>query len=96
MRANRKDANQSAIEAALRRVGAGYADCTVAALGFDILIFFRGATYVCEIKNPDQPKSARCLTPLELKRKEQMESRGVRYHVVETVDEVLRLIGATR
>jgi hypothetical protein len=96
MRACRKDNNQPAIEKELASVGAGFIDCTVAALGLDLIVMFRGQVYFCEVKNPAMPPSKRLLTPLEIKRKEQIEMKGLKYHVIETGEQVLRLIGAIR
>jgi hypothetical protein len=95
--ANRKDANQPEIEQALRSVGAEVIDCTIAPdLGFDLLVAFRSKLHVVEIKNPKQPLSKRKLTDGEEKRKKQLEYKGVKYNVIETTDEILRLIGAIR
>ena len=62
----RVDANQEAIVAALRKIG-----CTVAILSPvgggvpDLLVGFRGKTFLLEVKDYAQPPSKRRLTPDE-------------------------------
>jgi hypothetical protein len=95
MRSNRKDANHSIIEQALKRAGAVCIDCTVApALGFDLLVAFRGKLYIAEVKDGNKPPSQRKLTEGEAARKEQVEYKGVQYNVLESVDDALAMIGA--
>jgi hypothetical protein len=65
--AARVDANQPAIVAGLRAAG-----CTVAAAhavgrGFpDLVVGYRGCTYLLEVKDGDKPRSARQLTPAQV------------------------------
>ena len=52
MRAKRTDANQSAIVAVLREVGATVVDLSAVGKGCpDLLVGFRGVTYLLEVKN---------------------------------------------
>jgi hypothetical protein len=66
--AARVDANQPAIVAGLRAAG-----CTVAAAhavgrGFpDLVVGYRGCTYLLEVKDGDKPPSARNLTTAQVK-----------------------------
>jgi hypothetical protein len=93
----RKDGNQSSIAQALARVGASFIDTTKdPTLGFDGLILYRGRVFIAELKNPEQPASARQLTDGEQKRKQQCEAHGVAYNVIEDVNAALRLIGAIK
>ncbi len=84
------DANQAAIVAALRGVGASVALTHPLGGGFpDLTVGFRGVNYLLEVKNLDG-KGDR-LTDDE--RRWHDEWRG-RVHVVRTVDEALKRIGA--
>ena len=97
MRANRIDANQPEIVAALRRAGAEWIPTSGdPKIGFDGLIAFRGELHVAEIKDGSKPPSERQLTDCEAKRKEQLEYKNVAYNVLESVDDALRLIGVIR
>jgi len=52
MRGRRTDANQSAIVSALRAVGASVVDLSAVGKGCpDLLVGFRGRTYLLEVKN---------------------------------------------
>jgi len=90
----RTDANQTEIARALRDVGAVFISLTAApTVGFDALIFFRSRVYVVEIKNGSLSPSARQLTEGERNRKAQVESAGVKYNVIENVQQALELLG---
>jgi hypothetical protein len=88
--ASRVDGNQPAIVAALRAIGAYVLHTHQLKNCFDLLVGYRGRTHLMEIKDPAQPPSARKLTPGEAKFRE--EWKGSPYHVVETVDEAIRII----
>lgn len=95
--AKRKDDNHREITQALEKAGALVIDCTIAPqLGFDCLVLHRSALHIVEIKNPLRPPSARRLTPGEARRKEQIEYKGIRYNIVETTAEALKLIGVLK
>ena len=91
MRAKRTDANQSAIMAVLREVGATVVDLSAVGKGCpDLLVGFRGVTYLLEVKNvkgknkttPDQDVFYAWW-------------RGAPVTIVRTADEALSAIGAT-
>ncbi|GAB3663954.1 hypothetical protein GCM10027594_32450 [Hymenobacter agri] len=90
--ASRIDANQPAIVAALRGIGASVLHVHQLKNCFDLLVGYRGRTFLLEIKDPSQPPSKRQLTPGEAEFKAQW--RGTPYHVVHTVDEALALLTA--
>jgi hypothetical protein len=96
-RANRKDANHAAIARLLQQVGAHVIDAAVApALGFDLLVVFRGQTYIMEIKDGSKPPCERQLTPNEQEQQAALAWHGVKYHVVLSADDALKVIGAIK
>ena len=91
MKGRKTDANQSAIIAVLREVGATVVDLSAVGKGCpDLLVGFRGATYLLEVKNvkgknrttPDQDVFYAWW-------------RGGPVSIVRTADEALSAIGAT-
>jgi hypothetical protein len=97
MRYARKiDANQRKIDAIARMVGAHVIDTTGdGRIGFDRLYVLQGKTYIVEIKDGDKVASERTLSNGEQKRKEEVEKRGVKYHVIEDTTQLLRMFGVT-
>lgn len=96
-RAARVDGNQAEIVAALRAVGAEWIPTSAdPRSGCDGFVAYRGKLWPVEIKDPAQPESKRALTENERKTREKLERVGVRYNVVETREDALRLIGAMR
>ena len=91
--AARIDANQPAIVAALRGIGASVLHLHQLKNCFDLLVGYRGRTFLMEIKDPSQPPSKRQLTEGEAQFKAQW--RGSTYHVVYTVDEAIGLVTAS-
>lgn len=90
----RKDANQDQIIADLRRshIGASVAVTHQLGGGFvDIVVGFRGANFLIEIKDGSKPPSARRLTPDE--KDFHMGWQG-QIDVANSLDDVLRIIGA--
>lgn len=64
MRAARVDANHGAIVDALRAVGASVQSLAKVGEGVpDLVVGFRGANYLLEIKDGDKPPSKQALTP---------------------------------
>ena len=62
----KRDANQSEIVGALRKVGATVTDLASVGGGCpDVLVGFRGRNYAMEIKDGSLPTSRRVLTPAE-------------------------------
>lgn len=91
MRARKTDANQSAIMAALREVGATVVDLSAVGKGCpDLLVGHHGVTYLLEVKNvkgknrttPDQDVFYAWW-------------RGAPVSIVRTADEALSAIGIT-
>lgn len=65
-RAAASDANQKEIVAALRSVGAIVIPCHAVGQGFpDLVIGYRGDTFLIEVKDPSQPKHRHELTPAQ-------------------------------
>jgi hypothetical protein len=88
--ASRVDGNQAEIVRTLRAVGASVLHTHQLKNCFDILVGYRGRTFLMEIKDPAQPPSGRQLTPGEAEFKATW--RGSPYHIVHTPDEAIRII----
>ena len=94
MRRNcRTDSNQQEIVAALRKRGAVCLITSQLKNCFDILVCHNSNVYLVEIKDGNLPPSARKLTKGEQQFKEKVESVGVKYHVITSVDEAISMIG---
>lgn len=91
MRAKKVDANQPDIVKQLRKIpGVTVAHTHVVGDGFvDIIVGHQGVNYLCEIKDPSKPPSARKLTKDEQKFHEEWAGQAA---VVETVTDILKLI----
>lgn len=88
----RTDQNQSEIVTALRQAGATVQPLHTVGRGCpDVLVGFRGANYLIEVKNPAQKPSARKLTPDEAQWHAAWRGQKA---IVETADEALRAIGS--
>ena len=61
---------------------------------FDILVIYRGKVYIVEIKDGLLPPSARKLTEGELKCKEKVEAAGGKYHVINSIEEAIKLVSS--
>ena len=97
MRGNRLDANHPAMVKDLRAVGAEVVDMTGdPAIGFDLLVGFRGKLYAAEVKDGNKPASKRRLTDTEQSRLDDFKRVAIRLHVWETSDQALRDIGAIK
>lgn len=90
MRAARKDANQSEIEAALKAVGAEVEDTSGVGGGFPDLIVSFGEIFMLEVKDGRKPKSAQKLTKAQI-----AFHKRFPVDVVTSVDEALIAIGYT-
>lgn len=88
------DGNHTDIVTALRSVGAGVQSLAGVGDGCpDLLVAFRGAWHVLEVKDGSKPPSKRTLTPAEemwLMRFDELAP----VFVVKSVDEALEVIGA--
>jgi hypothetical protein len=84
--ASRVDANQPAVVKALRAIGASVLHLHQIKNAFDILVGYRGRTFLMEIKASEKDK----LTPGEA---EFMATwRGSEYHIVYTSDQAIKII----
>ena|SRR3990167_9388758 len=83
-----RDSNEAEIIQFLRATGARVQQMTERA-GFDLLVTCE-LHYIVEVKNPARKWK---LTEAEAKTKQEIESAGGRYHIVETVEQAARVIG---
>ena len=87
------DRNQPEIVAAYRKAGASVAITSTAGQGFpDLVVGYRGVSYLIEVKDGELPPSARKLTPAQVKFRD--DWRG-HYAVVKSVEEALAVIGVS-
>ncbi len=98
-RDSKTDANQSEIVEALRRIGCFVLPTHQLKEAFDILVCYRGNTFVIEIKNPtylpkqyDRERLEKSLSDGERECMEQIQRTGVEYHIVATVEEAIKLV----
>ncbi len=91
-RSARVDANQKEIVAALRNSGAVVVVVSALKNFCDIIVFYNGQTHIVEIKDGKKPRSATKLTEGEQRCKDLVESVGVPYNVVYSVDDALELL----
>lgn len=91
--ARRVDNNQSEIVAELRQIGASVIDLSAVGGGVcDLIVGYRGQTYLIEVKNTATSYGKR---GLNTKQQDVADNwRGAPIHVVRSVDEALRVIGA--
>lgn len=91
----RTDDNQTDIVRTLRHVGAYVVSMASIGGGVpDLLVGFRGKTYLLEVKDGDKPKCQQKLTPLEIFFHK--EWTGGSLSIVRDKMEALRAIGAVR
>lgn len=88
--AARVDGNQAEIVRAVRAIGASVLFTFQLKNCFDLLVGYRGKTFLFELKDPAQPPSARKLTPGEEEFRRTW--RGSPYHIVETVDQAISIL----
>ena len=82
------DKNQAQIVEALRKVGAVVKFTFQLKNLFDILVFYKGETYCVEIKSSRKSK----LSQGELECKQELESVGVAYWVIYSVDDAMKML----
>jgi hypothetical protein len=88
------DANHGDVVTALRSVGAGVQSLAMVGDGCpDLLVAFRNAWYVLEVKDGSKPPSHRTLTPAEQMWLLRFDELAPVY-VVNSADEALEVIGA--
>ena len=89
MRNAKVDKNQPEIVEALRRSGAIVKHVHTIKKLFDILVYYNGQTFNVEIKTDKKKK----LTKGEQECKEDLESVGVKYHIIYSIEDALKMIG---
>lgn len=92
-RAARQDDNHDEIRTAFRSFGAVVIDTFQLPNTFDMLVAFRGKLYPVEVKDGSKPPSRRKLTEGEQQCKQALEFAGVKYNVVESVDDAAKMLG---
>jgi hypothetical protein len=88
MKFSRVDKNQKEIVLALRNCGAVVKHVYMVKNLFDILVYYKGKTYNVEIKDDLKSK----LTEGETQCKKDLESVDVKYWVVHSVEDALKMI----
>ena len=89
-RAARIDRNQPEIVKAIRQLGATFQHTHQIPGALDGIIGYRGVDQRVEIKDPDQPKSARKLTPKEQQTFDEWHGREP--VIIETYDDVIAIL----
>lgn len=92
-RAAKVDDNQPQIVKALRRSGAYVILTSQLKNAFDLLVIYQGVIYIVEVKDGSKTKSRRQLTEGEEICRHGVESHGAKYHIIESVDDALKMIG---
>jgi len=92
-RAAKIDRNQPEIVEALRKAGAVVEHVHTVPGLFDLIVYHKGKTYSAEIKDGSLVPSRRKLTDDEQKCKERIESVGVKYWIITSIEEALFMIG---
>lgn len=94
MRIARVDDNQAGIVKALREVGATVTPTHMVGKGFpDLVVGYRGANFLLEVKDGAKAPSARKLTPAEMDWHEAWRGNA---HIVDSVKAALIAVGALR
>ena len=93
--AARVDDNHSEIVKTLQRIGVYVVDCSHVGQGFpDLMCFFRGQVTLVEIKDGEKSASRRKLTPAQTIFHAEALAKGCKVHVVENVDQAIRLLSS--
>lgn len=98
-KSSKKDLNQPEIEQALRQAGAAVLSIHQVKNAFDMVVGFRGKVYLMEVKNPERrpkrrPAAEGMLTDGEADCHAMFALVGVKIHILFSIDEALRVIGA--
>ena len=88
IRAAKVDKNQPEIVEVLRSHGAVVRSVAQLKKAFDLLVFYKGQTFIVEVKDGNKP-----LTDGELQFKSMVESAGVKYWVIRNIADALAMIG---
>ena len=91
-RAARVDANQKEIVEGLRKLGAYVLITSQLKNAFDILVGYNSELYIMEIKDGSKPETQRHLTEGELKCMEGFNKVGVKYYVINSLEEAISLL----
>lgn len=86
------DKGQDKIVKALRKIGAIVIITSQVRNSFDLLVCHAGKTYIVEVKDGTKPPSQRQLREGELKCNQDLESVGVKYWIINSVEEALEMI----
>lgn len=93
--AARVDDNHGQIVKALQCIGVYVIDCSHVGSGFpDLLCAYRGQWTLLEVKDGAKPPSKKRLTPAQTIFHAEVLAKGCKVHVVETVDQALRLLAS--
>ena len=88
-RSSRVDANHAVLRGLFINSGLGVCDVSQSPCGVDLFVSFAGVTVAVEIKDGSKPVSARKLTDVEVRFKDQWKGH---YRIVETEEQALNLI----
>lgn len=91
-RAAKVDRTQPEIVKALRQCGAIVLIISQLKNCADCIVYYRGKTYTVEIKDGKLPPSARKLTEGEQEFKAKIESLGCKYHIIESIDDAIKML----
>ncbi len=92
--ARKVDDNQSDIVKALEQIGVGVVKTSALGEFCDLVTAYRGIWRLLEVKDGSKPPSRRKLTPAQIQLHNLARVHGCTVHVVETVDDALRIHGA--
>jgi len=98
-RSAKVDENQASIIGAMRSIGAVVILTHQLKNAFDCIVFYRGKTFIVEIKNPaalpkeyDRKRLIKALSNGEKKCMEKIEGVGCQYRIITTTEEAIKLL----
>ena len=98
-RAAKKDSNHKSIVEGLERIGCVVIDTSQLKNAFDFILCYMGSTYIVEVKNPkylpkeyNRDRLEKDLSEGEYKCMQKIQSTGVSYHIIATLQEILNII----
>jgi len=90
VRAKRTDDNQKKLVSQIRQLGWSVKHTHMVGQGLgDVIIGAMGRNYLIEIKDPGKPKSARKLSPAEVKFHEHWQGQ---IDIAETIEDVIKIV----